>query len=131
MVIQSSMHFAVSQLDEVLLSWFHSCLSDQSYQLDCMYCCSLHPPPSVLKAELSSLGGVKALPYLVMFCTSNIGGWGGDYLILKKRYTVAAGRKTINSAGEIQGSNPVCADFLMIHAYLSHGCSCNCILEWS
>ncbi|MEW5304853.1 MAG: hypothetical protein WDW36_007434 [Sanguina aurantia] len=54
---------------------------------------------SVLKAELSSLGGLKTLPYLVMFVTSNLGGWGGDHLILKKKYTVAAGRKAVNTAG--------------------------------
>ncbi|PNH07465.1 putative anion transporter 7 [Tetrabaena socialis] len=53
----------------------------------------------VLKVELSSLGGAKTVPYLVMFAMSNVGGWAGDWLILKRRYSTAAGRKAVNSLG--------------------------------
>jgi len=55
---------------------------------------------SVLKVELASLGGAKTLPYLVMFLTSNLGGWVGDLLILKHRLSVAAARKSVNTVGE-------------------------------
>lgn len=45
---------------------------------------------SVLKVELATLGSVmKTLPYLVMFAMSNVGGWAGDWLILRRKYTVA------------------------------------------
>mmetsp|Transcript_27989 Transcript_27989/g.71921 ORF Transcript_27989/g.71921 Transcript_27989/m.71921 type:complete len:292 (-) Transcript_27989:336-1211(-) len=54
---------------------------------------------SVLKADLASLGGLKTLPYLVMFLTSNLGGWVGDLLILKRRFSVAAARKAVNTLG--------------------------------
>lgn len=58
----------------------------------------LHPH-SVLKVELGSLGPAKTLPYLVMFAMSNAGGWAGDWLILRKRYSVAGGRKAVNTLG--------------------------------
>jgi hypothetical protein len=56
---------------------------------------------SVLKADLASLGGFKTLPYLVMFLTSNLGGWVGDFLILRRRFSVAAARKWVNTIGEL------------------------------
>ncbi len=52
-----------------------------------------------LQVELSTLGGIKTLPYLVMFLMSNVGGWVGDWLILTHKYSVAAGRKTVNTLG--------------------------------
>lgn len=61
---------------------------------------SVSPSPrSVLKANLANLGGFKTLPYLVMFLTSNLGGWVGDHLIIKKRFSVAAARKSVNTLG--------------------------------
>mmetsp|Transcript_13965 Transcript_13965/g.24485 ORF Transcript_13965/g.24485 Transcript_13965/m.24485 type:complete len:437 (+) Transcript_13965:60-1370(+) len=54
---------------------------------------------SVLSVELSRLGGMKTLPYLVMFLMSNVGGWSGDWLILTLKYSVGSGRKTINTLG--------------------------------
>lgn len=53
----------------------------------------------VLHASLSSMGAVKALPYLTMFAASNAGGWTGDWVINVRRRSVAAGRKLVNSAG--------------------------------
>lgn len=53
----------------------------------------------MLKVELSTLGGFKTLPYLVMFAMSNVGGWAGDYLILRQKYSVGAARKTVNTMG--------------------------------
>lgn len=58
----------------------------------------LHPH-SVLKVELGSLGPAKTLPYLVMFAMSNAGGWAGDWLILRKRYSVAGGAQGGQHAG--------------------------------
>ncbi|GLC38691.1 hypothetical protein PLESTB_000590700 [Pleodorina starrii] len=55
----------------------------------------------VLKVELNSLGGAKTVPYLVMFLMSNVGGWAGDWLILKRRNSTATARKTVNSLGFI------------------------------
>lgn len=55
--------------------------------------------PQVVHASLASLGGAKALPYLVMFAASNAGGWAGDYLINTRRRGVGAGRKLVNTAG--------------------------------
>ncbi|KAL6757466.1 major facilitator superfamily domain-containing protein [Haematococcus lacustris] len=54
---------------------------------------------SVLRVELASLGGMKTLPYLVMFLMSNVGGWSGDWLILKAKRSVGAGRKLVNTLG--------------------------------
>jgi ACS family sodium-dependent inorganic phosphate cotransporter len=53
----------------------------------------------VLHASLSSMGAVKALPYLTMFAASNAGGWTGDWVINVRRRSVAAGRKLVNTAG--------------------------------
>lgn len=58
----------------------------------CLHC-------SVLKVELSSLGGMKTLPYIVMFLMSNVGGLTGDRLILRSKYSVAAARKAVNTMG--------------------------------
>ena len=58
----------------------------------------------VLKANLASLGGVKALPYLAMFATSNLGGWVGDYLIHTRRVPTARARKTVNTLGEFMAA---------------------------
>jgi ACS family sodium-dependent inorganic phosphate cotransporter len=53
----------------------------------------------VLKVELSTLGALKTLPYLTMFLMSNVGGWAGDWLIIKKRRPVAVARKAVNTLG--------------------------------
>ena len=57
-------------------------------------------PHSVLKVELSSLGGMKTLPYIVMFLMSNVGGLMGDWLIMQRKMSVGAGRKAVNTIGE-------------------------------
>lgn len=53
----------------------------------------------VLHSELSSLGSLRTAPYLVMFASSNFGGWLGDTLIVGQQYSVAAARKVVNSIG--------------------------------
>ncbi len=53
----------------------------------------------VLHANLASLSGTKTVPYLVMFLTSNLGGWAGDHLISQHITTTAGGRKTVNTIG--------------------------------
>lgn len=58
---------------------------------------------SVLKVELASLGGMKTLPYLVMFLMSNVGGLMGDRIILRWKKSVAEGRKYVNTIGELVG----------------------------
>ena len=40
----------------------------------------------MLHTSLASLSSAKTLPYLVMFLTSNLGGWAGDYLIARPRH---------------------------------------------
>lgn len=55
---------------------------------------------SILKADLAILGGVKTLPYLIMFLASNMGGWMGDWFILRQRTSVSTGRKLVNTIGE-------------------------------
>ena len=49
--------------------------------------------------ELSSLGGMKVLPYIVMFLMSNVGGLTGDWLIMQRKMSVSGGRKTVNTIG--------------------------------
>ncbi|KAG2483091.1 hypothetical protein HYH03_018029 [Edaphochlamys debaryana] len=58
----------------------------------------------VLKVELSSLGGAKTVPYLVMFLMSNVGGWAGDWLILKRRNSTATARKAVNTLGFVSSA---------------------------
>ena len=53
----------------------------------------------VLHANLASLSGMKTAPYLVMFLTSNLGGWAGDYLITQRITSTAGGRKAVNTIG--------------------------------
>jgi len=53
----------------------------------------------VLHASLAKAGTAKVLPYLVMFATSNLGGWAGDHLIATRRASVAGARKAVNSIG--------------------------------
>ncbi|KAK9840734.1 hypothetical protein WJX81_001117 [Elliptochloris bilobata] len=53
----------------------------------------------VLHANLAQAGVAKTLPYLVMFVTSNAGGWAGDHLIASRRASVAGARKAVNSVG--------------------------------
>ncbi|CAK0786033.1 hypothetical protein CVIRNUC_009246 [Coccomyxa viridis] len=53
----------------------------------------------VLHANLASLSGTKTAPYLVMFLTSNLGGWAGDYLITQRITSTAGGRKAVNTIG--------------------------------
>jgi hypothetical protein len=57
------------------------------------------PSPQVLKTNLADLGVVKVGPYLVMFVTSNVGCWIGDYLISTRQVSTAIGRKVVNSLG--------------------------------
>jgi hypothetical protein len=65
-----------------------------------MLCCC-----SVCRLELSSMGPLKTLPYLVMFLMSNAGGWAGDALILRQHRSVAAARKAVNTLGECCASS--------------------------
>ena len=53
----------------------------------------------MLHANLASLSGTKTAPYLVMFLTSNLGGWAGDYLITQRITSTAGGRKAVNTIG--------------------------------
>ena len=55
----------------------------------------------VLRANLAQAGSARTLPYLVMFITSNAGGWAGDYLITSRRASVAGARKAVNSVGAL------------------------------
>ena len=55
----------------------------------------------MLHTNLASLSSAKALPYLVMFLTSNLGGWAGDYLIAKRVTSTAGGRKAVNTIGTL------------------------------
>jgi len=59
---------------------------------------------SVLKVELSSLGWLKTLPYIIMFLMSNVGGWAGDWFILKQKFPVGRARKTVNTLGMISSA---------------------------
>ena len=54
---------------------------------------------TVLKANLAALGPVKTLPYLVMFFMSNVGNLCGDWLIMRRKWPVAAARKAVNTVG--------------------------------
>ncbi|KAG2423950.1 hypothetical protein HXX76_014891 [Chlamydomonas incerta] len=58
----------------------------------------------VLKVELNSLGGAKTVPYLVMFLMSNVGGWAGDWLILKRRNSTGTARKMVNTLGFVSSA---------------------------
>ena len=53
----------------------------------------------MLHTNLASLSSAKTLPYLVMFLTSNLGGWAGDYLIARRITSTAGGRKAVNTIG--------------------------------
>lgn len=53
----------------------------------------------VLHTDLSELGSLRTAPYLVMFVSSNFGGWLGDALITRQQYSVVAARRTVNSIG--------------------------------
>jgi len=53
----------------------------------------------VLHTEMSDLGSLRTAPYLVMFASSNFGGWLGDALITRQQYSVVAARRTVNSIG--------------------------------
>lgn len=55
----------------------------------------------MLQLDLTSMGPLKTLPYLVMFLMSNAGGWAGDALILQHHKSVAAARKTVNTIGKV------------------------------
>ncbi len=52
-----------------------------------------------LGTDLASLGAVKTLPYVVMFVSSNLGAWAGDWLIAMRRWPVARARKAVNTSG--------------------------------
>lgn len=58
----------------------------------------------MLRTNLALLGPVKALPYVTMFVTSNLGGWVGDWLVFTKKRSIAGGRKIVNSLGFWIGS---------------------------
>lgn len=53
---------------------------------------------SLIGRDLQTIGVGKPIPYIVMFATSNAGGWMGDWLIARG-HAVGAARKVINSAG--------------------------------
>eukprot|EP00803_Ostreobium_quekettii_P004842 evm.model.scf_728EXC.7 EVM.evm.TU.scf_728EXC.7 scf_728EXC:40676-43413(-) len=53
---------------------------------------------SLLQQDLADLGAVKTVPFLLMFITSNAGGWAGDWLIMKGA-SRRAGRVIVNTAG--------------------------------
>lgn len=67
----------------------------------------------MLHANLASLGGVKTLPYLAMFATSNLGGWFGDYLIHQRKVPTATARKLVNTVGKTWTGLPVCFTMLL------------------
>jgi len=54
---------------------------------------------ALLGAPLSSLGGLKALPYLIMFAATNAGAWAGDGLMAARRWPPGRARKAVNTAG--------------------------------
>ena len=54
----------------------------------------------VLHTDVADLGGLRTMPYLVMFASSNFGGWLGDALITRQQYAVVFARRTINTIGE-------------------------------
>ena len=56
----------------------------------------------VLKTNLSDLGWIRTAPYLIMFATSNLGAWLGDYLISTRKVSTAGARKTVNTLGALQ-----------------------------
>lgn len=60
----------------------------------------------VLHTNLASLNSAKTLPYLVMFLTSNLGGWAGDYLISLRFTSTAGGRKAVNTIGTALALSP-------------------------
>eukprot|EP00798_Chlamydomonas_sp_ICE-L_P007480 gene7480-625_t len=53
----------------------------------------------VVKVDLASLGWMKTMPYLAMFLMSNVGGYMGDWLILRRKQPVGRARKTVNTLG--------------------------------
>ncbi len=69
----------------------------------------------VLHTSLASLSSAKTLPYLVMFLTSNLGGWAGDYLITQRITSTAGGRKAVNTIGM-----PLARCFLGLCALVSY-----------
>lgn len=54
----------------------------------------------VLKTDVADLGSLRTMPYLVMFASSNFGGWLGDALVTRQQYATVLARRTINSIGE-------------------------------
>lgn len=82
-------------------------------------------PLQVLHADLAHMGGIKALPYLLMFAASNAGGWAGDWVINVRRRSVAAGRKLVNTAGFWSA-----AVALMLMAGARGACCRCCCVRW-
>ena len=68
----------------------------------------------MLHTSLASLSSAKTLPYLVMFLTSNLGGWAGDYLIAQRITTTAGGRKAVNTIGIPLAPLGLCAQPLSV-----------------
>jgi len=56
---------------------------------------------SLLGVQLSRVGLTKALPYLCMFCFSNLGGIAGDYLVNQKNVQIRHARVLVNTVGFI------------------------------
>ena len=54
----------------------------------------------VLHSQLADLGSLRTAPYLVMFATSNFGGWLGDALIAGQ-YSIVSARRTVNTIGKL------------------------------
>lgn len=54
---------------------------------------------ALIGTDLGHVGFGKPVPYLVMFATSNAGGWLGDWLISRHAFPVGAARKAVNCAG--------------------------------
>jgi hypothetical protein len=91
----SSCHLHVLENDHMQLCVTSLCVN-------AVPCCAVLC--SVCRLELSSMGPLKTLPYLVMFMMSNAGGWAGDALILRQHRSVAAARKAVNTLGEEGGT---------------------------
>ena len=61
---------------------------------------------TLLRTNLATLGAVKTLPYLVMFVMSNAGKMAGDWLITRRKWSVAAGRQAVNTLGALCADPP-------------------------
>lgn len=62
----------------------------------------------VLHESIEAVGFAKTLPYVMMFFTSNVGGWAGDYLIQQHGTSIATGRKVVNTVGFVCTALALC-----------------------